>query len=253
MKRKYYPDIIYELVLTDFKLKYNESVLGYIWSLLNPLSQFIALMFVFTVIFKTDEPNFPLLLLLGIITWGFFVECSTSSMTCLVGKSYLLKNIRIPKWALIVSSSLVAVLTFILNFCVFLLFSLIFNQHYGILALGFIPMFILLYMFSISVGFALSSLYVRFRDLTHIYHVIMLFGFWLTPIVYPIKLVPVEYLGVYLLNPVSRIILLSQDFLLKNTLVDTVSLQISVLMVCVTFIASLLVYKRVSINVGDYL
>jgi ABC-2 type transport system permease protein len=119
--------LISELVRTDFKLRYQGSVLGYAWSLLRPLLLFVILYIVFVKFLKlgTGIPHFPVYLLLGIVIWNFFVEMTVQSLGSIVGRGDLIRKIRIPRWTIVFSSSISALINFFLNLIVIAIFMLI--------------------------------------------------------------------------------------------------------------------------------
>lgn len=116
--------LLVELVRTDFKLRYQGSALGYAWSLLRPLFLFLILYLVFVQIFKfgKDVPHFPIYLLLGIVIWNFFSEMTVQSLTSIVGRGDLIRKIRIPRWIIVLSSSISALINLLLNLVVVLIF-----------------------------------------------------------------------------------------------------------------------------------
>src|ERR1700693_6306796 len=109
--------LLSELVRTDFKLRYQGSILGYAWSLLRPLLIFLILYIVFVKFLKlgTGVPHYPVYLLLGIVFWNFFYEMTMQSLTSIVGRGDLIRKIRIPRWIIVVSSSVSALINFLLN------------------------------------------------------------------------------------------------------------------------------------------
>src|SRR5665213_419782 len=116
--------LLSELVRTDFKLRYQGSALGYAWSLLRPLLLFVILYFVFVKVLKSggNIPHFPVYLLLGIVIWNFFVEMTVQSLGSIVGRGDLIRKIRIPRWIIVFSSSLSAVINLLLNLVVVAIF-----------------------------------------------------------------------------------------------------------------------------------
>ena len=198
-----------ELVRTDFKLRYQGSVLGYTWSLLRPLFLFLILYVVFVQVLKSggDIPHFPIYLLLGIVIWNFFSEMTNQCLTSIVGRGDLIRKIRIPRWLVVFSTSISAVISLLLNLVVVAVF-LAFNKveiHGSILLL---PLILLeVYVFSLGVSLFLSAAYVKFRDVSYIWEVIMQAGFYLTPILYSLTLIPnVTAQKILLLNPMAQAI-----------------------------------------------
>ena len=119
--------LLKELVITDFKLRYQGSVLGYAWSLLRPLFLFLILYVVFVKFLKLggNTPHFPVYLLLGIVMWNFFSEITTQGTSSIVNRADLIRKIKIPRWIIIVSTSISALLNFVLNLLVIFIFMLI--------------------------------------------------------------------------------------------------------------------------------
>ena len=111
-KYRYSLILLKELVKTDFKLRYQASILGYIWSLLRPLLLFLILYIVFAKILKVGDniPHYPVYLLLGIVLWNFFIEVTTGSIGSIVGKADLIRKINFPKYIIVLALSLAAVI-----------------------------------------------------------------------------------------------------------------------------------------------
>src|SRR5690242_1061550 len=112
--------LLSELVRTDFKLRYQGSVLGYAWSLLRPLFLFGILYAIFALVLKTGGgmPHFPVYLLLGIVMWTFFTDMTSQSLGSIVGRGDLIRKIRIPRWIIVFSSSILALISLGLNMVV---------------------------------------------------------------------------------------------------------------------------------------
>src|SRR6185437_14805807 len=127
--RRYHYSVILlrELVRTDFKLRYQGSVLGYAWSLLRPLFMFAILYVVFTRVFSLGKsvPHYPVYLLAGIVIWNFFLEMTMQSTTSIVGRGDLIRKIRIPRWMIVFATSLAALINLGLNLVVVALFMIV--------------------------------------------------------------------------------------------------------------------------------
>ncbi len=183
--------LLAELVRTDFKLRYQGSVLGYAWSLLRPLFMFLILYLVFAVVFKVGKeiPNYPIYLLLGIVLWSFFQEMTSQSLGSIVGRGDLIRKIRIPRWMIIVSASIGALINLGLNLLVVL--GIVFISGMDLLATGvLLPLFVFeIYIFALGLGLLLSALFVKYRDISYIWDVLLQAGFYATPILYPVSLI----------------------------------------------------------------
>jgi ABC-2 type transport system permease protein len=200
--------LLKQLVKTDFKLRYQGSTLGYIWSLLRPLLLFATLYFVFAVFLNIGRgiPHYPQYLLLGIVLWNYFAEVTGGSVAAIVGKGDLLRKINFPKYVIILAGSFSAFINLLLNFVVIGFFMAM--GHIGLTwhALLIIPLVAELFIFSIAVAFFLSALFVRFRDVSYIWEVVMQAAFYATPILYPLTRIPHRYAKVLILNPMAQII-----------------------------------------------
>ena len=203
--------LLRELVVTDFKLRYQGSVLGYLWSLLKPLLLFAILYVVFVRFLKFggDVEHFPVYLLLGIVMWSFFTEATSQGMSAIVSRGDLIRKINFPKYIIVVSGTLSALINLILNLIVVSIFLWFNNVELRPTILLFPLNIIELYVFALAIAFLLSALYVKYRDISHIWEVFLQGAFYATPILYPISMV-ISYSDVIakilLLNPVAQII-----------------------------------------------
>jgi len=204
--RKNYIYLTLVMAITDFRVKYDNSALGYLWSLIKPLLMFGTLYLVFSVFIRWDVENYKLHLLLGIILWNFMAEVTQNSMVLLEGKAPIIKKIYFPRWIIIIASSLTSLLTLFLNIIVFFFFFIFSDPPFSTSALLLGLYLIELYVFSVGVALLLSALYPKFRDIHHIWEVFIQLGFWVTPIIYPISTVPQKYHTLIFCNPMARII-----------------------------------------------
>ena len=201
--------LLSELVRTDFKLRYQGSALGYAWSLLRPLLIFAILYVVFVKFLKlgSDIPHFPVYLLLGIVIWNFFLEMTTQSLGSIVGRGDLIRKIRIPRWMIVFSSSISAVINLILNMVVIAVF-MVANQVPLQVTILWLPLILLeVYLFALGLSLFLSAAFVKFRDIGYIWEVVLQAGFYMTPILYPLALITsVSIQKLILLNPMAQAI-----------------------------------------------
>lgn len=205
---RHYWELTRELAVNDFKLKYNSSILGYFWSLLRPLALFGVLYLVFSVFLRIGggKEHYQFYLLLGIICWTFFADSTLVTMQSIVNKSNLVKKVYVPKLVIVVASSLTSLMTFLLNLTVLFIFVLIFRVSVSWHLLYF-PFFILqLYLFSLGLSLFLATFYVWMRDLAHIWEILLQVLFYVTPIIYPLNIIPAKYHKIIFLNPLAQII-----------------------------------------------
>lgn len=237
--------LLRELVKTDFKLRYQGSIMGYVWSVLKPLMLFAVMYVVFVRFLKfgADVPHFSVALLLGTVLWGFFNETTNLSMSSIVVRGDLIRKLNFPKQIIVISISLNAMINLLISLVIVILFGLINGvsiSNYAFLA----PVLLLeLYMFSLGISFLLATIYVRFRDIGPIWEVVLQILMYMTPMIYPVSLV-INYseriAKILLLNPLAQIMqdmryLLVSDknitvwMLINNHLISLVPYIISVL------------------------
>lgn len=199
--------LINELVRSDFKLRYQNSVLGYLWSLLRPLMMFGILYIVFTKIIKVggDIPYYPSYLLLGLVLWTFFVEATVAGMNSIVGRGDMIRKVSIPKYTIVISSVLTAFVTLGLNMIIVFIFMVLGHVPFRATILLAPILIAELAVFCLGISFLLSALYVKFRDFSHIWDVSLQILFYATPIIYSLAIVPVRLRKLVSLNPLAQI------------------------------------------------
>lgn len=204
---------------TDFKLRYQGSLLGYLWSLLKPLFLFGILYIVFVEIVKVDYGvnNSGAYLLFGIVLWSFFAEVTGGSVTSIVGKGDLIRKLNFPKKVIVQAVAYSALINLTLNMLVVVVFLLVGGADISLMTLLAPLLFLELFVFSVGVGYFLSASYVKLRDMNYIWDVCMQALFYLTPILFPITFAPLWAQKVLIINPIAQIIqdlrylLVSQD------------------------------------------
>jgi ABC-2 type transport system permease protein len=209
VQRYRYPYILLkQLVKTDFKLRYQGSFLGYIWSLLKPLAIFLILYIVFVKFLKIGDavPHFGVYLLLGIVLWNYFVEVTVGGVGSIVNKGDLIRKINFPKYIIILAGSFSALINLFLNFIVIAFFMYLSKVDITSEVLWAPLLIFELFVFSLSIAFFLSAAFVRFRDITYIWEVAIQGAFYATPILYPLSLIPISAAKILILNPMTQII-----------------------------------------------
>ena len=203
--------LLKELVKTDFKLRYQGSVLGYLWALLRPLMMFAILYIVFAKLLRIggDIPHYSVYLLTGTVMWSFFTECTAQGIQAIVLRGDLLRKICFPKYVVVVSATLTAVVNMLINLVVIIFFALV-NGVTPSWSWLLVPLSLLeIYAFSLGIAFLLGSINVKYRDITSIWDVFIQAFFYAVPIIYPISMVAsVNELAakILLLNPIAQAI-----------------------------------------------
>lgn len=217
--------LIRELVASDFKLRYQNSVLGYVWSLLRPLLLFTTLYVVFIYIFKINKdqtiPHVPSYLMLGVIVWTFFTEATMSGLNAITGRGDLIKKVSIPKYTVVISTTTSALVNFTLNLVVLAVFMIFDKVELRATALLFPVLIVELVLFATGLSFLLSALYVKFRDMGYIWEVTLQMLFYATPILYFMQMVPHDLAKIMSLNPLAQIIQDMRAFLITPETLTT--------------------------------
>jgi lipopolysaccharide transport system permease protein len=210
-------DLIKTLTVNDLKVKYQNTYLGLVWSLLGPLLLCVVLYFIFYNI-RHLHVNRAEYLLVGILSWRFFTAATSSSLTIVRSKASILTNIVLPNEIFVFTKNLSALISFTLEFIILIpLVALVSGaiSPYGIL---FPTVHVLFFLVTFGVSLFLAALYPYFRDLGEIWPFVIQIGFFVCPIVYPITILPESILGLYLLNPITQVILMYQGLVLYGTL-----------------------------------
>jgi ABC-2 type transport system permease protein len=213
-------EIIWMLAKTDLKMRYQGSWLGIIWVFLKPFLLFLVLNFVFSHLFFQSVPNYSIRLLLGIILWSFFAEASMVGMLSLLAKGYILRKVYLPKWAVVLSSTIHSAMAFFLNLIIFFLFLIFYYGIYpGIIELLVFGVYVsMIYGLSLTFAFMTATIIVKIRDLNQIWEVLLQVLFYASPIIYPITSVPENIRSVLYLNPITLLIAHSRFALIDGSI-----------------------------------
>lgn len=209
--------ILKSLVSKDFKLKYRRSVLGVGWSVLNPLLMMIVLSAVFSVVFRGNIEPFPVYLILGQTLFAFMQDATSGAMGSVVGSAPLIKKIRISKILFPLEKVLFALLNFAISLIAVVLVMLFFRvvPTFNLLLL---PLLLLdLFMFSLGLGLLLATLSVFFRDIMHLWGVILTAWTYATPLFYSIDILPDWMLTVMHFNPMYYYVTYFREIAMWNT------------------------------------
>jgi ABC-2 type transport system permease protein len=200
-----------ELAMTAFRLKYAGSVLGYLWSLVKPFLLF-GMMYVFFGVFLhvgSNDPaeEFPVELLLGIVIWNFFSEATTAGLLAVVSNADMIKKSAFARWILVVAASVSAVMTLVLNLGLVLVIGAIAHWfRWGLQSLWFPVLLVEMYVLALGTGFLLAGLFVHYRDLTHIWEVVLQALFFASAILIPFTVIPPKYQTIVALDPITQIV-----------------------------------------------
>jgi ABC-type polysaccharide/polyol phosphate export permease len=212
---------IYLFANNDYYVRYYGSRLGILWAFLNPFFHILIYYLAFSyLIFKKNDPSFILYLFTGMITWQFFAETSKSSIDLFLKERYILQNINLPKidffWSLLASKFW----GYFVNFLIFIVFDLIFfHPVFSAKMFYLIPIWSGLFLFSLGVSFYLATLFIFFRDLDHLWSIILMGGFWLVPVIWDYHVIYTNY-SFMLYFPVTAFVVNLRQVVLSNETPD---------------------------------
>ena len=193
---------------TEYKLKYAESALGYVWSIAKPLTMFAVLYTVFGRFFKLNVGfvHYPVYLLIGIVIWNFFFDATTLSMTSFVARASLLRKLAFPYLVIPASVTVSAAITFLVNLLVVGVFVAT-NKIQPSLSWLWIPVLLVeLIVFTGAVGLVLATAFVRLRDVSQLWELVLQLLFFASPIIYPVGFLPGWAQPIAFVNPIVQVI-----------------------------------------------
>lgn len=203
-----YRYLIFQLVQRDILTRYKRSVLGVAWTMLNPLGMMVVLSIVFSQLFASSTPAYPLYILSGLMAWNFFAQGTNASMYNMVWGGGLLHRIYIPRSTFVLSAIATALVNLTLSIVPLLLVVVVMRVPLQ-LTIFYLPIpMLLLACFSLGVGLLLSTLAIYFPDVAEMYQIILSAWMYLTPIIYPIKIVPPALLPILKWNPLYYLVIL---------------------------------------------
>jgi ABC-type polysaccharide/polyol phosphate export permease len=250
-----YRELVWALAKTDFKLRYQGSILGYVWALLKPLLLFAIINFVFSSLFNprgAGSQYYSLQLLVSIILFNFFAEGTSAGMSSLLNKAQLVTKIYVPRWTLILASTINCALIFLMNLIIIVVFFAYKQFLPGFESvLIFVMYAILTYAIIVSFSFFTAPWYVRFRDQILIWEVVITALFYVTPVFYPLQMLPLHIQKVLLINPMAFIIHFNKEGLINNHFAGLYQNLGFIAIIAVLFLLSLLSYHKFAPRIAE--
>jgi ABC-2 type transport system permease protein len=219
-----YRSFVKNLVLKDLKLKYRDSVLGFVWSLANPLFMIVVFTFAFRYVMRVHTENYGYFLMVGLLPWNFFAGSVQSSTGAIIGNAGLIRQVSFPRETLPIAAVLFNFAQLLLALAVFLPAFLVFSTvpvRWTMLLV--VPLLLLHLGLAVGAAFALSALTVSYRDIAHFTELALFFLFWTTPIVYSAATAPPEIQLFLKLNPTAAFATAYQDVLLEGRIPDALN------------------------------
>jgi lipopolysaccharide transport system permease protein len=239
-----YRNLIWVLAWVEFKQRYKNSVLGYFWSLLEPLLMLGVLYVVFSNLMKVQVEYYQLFLLQGIIMWSFFNRSTTMSLMAIAGKPQLVKKVYFPRDILVISGCLTALLMSIFESIVFLAFLLFFRIPLSLNILYLPVIIFLFFIIALGTSLVLSALNVYYRDIQYIWALVLQIGFFATPVIYPLSVFPPYLLKILSYNPLAQVIFLARDVTLYSKVPNLASFLFVIFIAVVILVIGYAVFTR---------
>lgn len=214
----YLRDLLWELVVRDMKLRYKRSVLGLAWSLLNPLAQLLVFYLIFNLVLPLNVPNFPVFLFAGLLAWNWFQSSLFSATGVILENPDLIRRPGFPVAVLPVVTVITHLIHFLLALPILLVF-LLFSHIRLTEAVLLLPLIIALqFVFTLSLAYLVAAVHVTFRDTQYLLGILLLLGFYLSPVFYEASVIPARFQFIYHLNPMVDLINAYRAILIQGQL-----------------------------------
>ncbi len=200
--------LLYQLTQKEIKARYKQSIIGYAWVLLNPLALLLVYSFVFSIVFRFPTGNipYPIFLFAALLPWTFFQSSVLTATNSLVSHAELLKKVSFPRETIPYSVILAKVVDFFFSAFVFILLLIFYKVSLPWTFLYFFPLFAVQILLTTGISLFLAAANLFYRDIQYLGNLLLLLWFYVTPIVYPLSLVPEKYVWLYKLNPMVGLV-----------------------------------------------
>ncbi|MEP7166996.1 MAG: ABC transporter permease [Candidatus Woesebacteria bacterium] len=247
-----YKFLLLQLTLREIKARYKQSFVGYAWVLLNPLAQLLVYSFVFSMIFRFPTNNVPYVVFLysGLLPWTLFQTSIISATQSLVDNASLLKKIAFPREVIPYSVVFAKIVDFCFSGLLFIGLMLVLRVPVSLSIIAFLPIFIVQLLFTAGISLILSTCNLFFRDIQHLTNLLLMLWMYMTPIVYPLSLVPERYVWLYKLNPMVGIIEGYRSSIFGYPFEWSIILWASVVSIF-TFVIGFLFFKKMEKHFAD--
>jgi lipopolysaccharide transport system permease protein len=204
----HYKYLLYQLTLREIRARYKQSIMGYFWILLNPLMQLLVYSFVFSVIFRFPSGGipYPIFLLAGLLPWIYFQTAIISSTISLIDNANLIRKVNFPRETIIYSVICAKTVDFFFACILFVVFIIFTQTSIQFTSIFIIPLLLLQIILMVGLSLFLSAFNLFYRDVQYLTNLVLMLWMYLTPVVYPLSLVPKQYVWIYKLNPMVGII-----------------------------------------------
>jgi lipopolysaccharide transport system permease protein len=245
--------LVWTLIRTDFKTRYQPTIGGFLWALAKPFAMFVVLVSVFSFIFSRD-PQYRLNLIIGLFLWDFFAEGTKVGLLSLHAKGYLLGKARFPFWIPVVTSVSNALITLGVFVVAIVLFLALSGRPPSPSAVGLFGYYLANYALIVT-GFSLaaSTLFLRYRDLNQVWEVVIQAGFFVAPVIYPLAILPERFHFPLYLWPPTPIIQFSREVLVQGMVPSAKAHALLALETAIILSIGILTFRRLAPRAAEYL
>ena len=247
-----YRDMIYSLVRRELRGRYKGSILGFLWTYINPLCQVVVYSAVFSVIFRVEIDKFYLYLIIGMMPWTFFNSSVQGGTTCIRAQADMVKKIYFPREVIPISYVTSAFVNMLLSFIIVFLAVIVSGYGFKLSSLIYLPLIMVIeYLLALGIAFIVSGITVYFRDLEQIVGVIMMAWIYITPIMYNMEYVPEQYRQLIVLNPMTPIVEVYHQILYYRMIPTANYLLLAGGVSLVVFVVGFLVFGKLDRNFAE--
>lgn len=239
-----YSFLLKQLVSRDFKNKYKRSVLGMAWSFLNPLLTMCVQYLVFSTLFKSDTPNYPVYLLTGILFFNYLNEAVSQGMISITGNAQLIKKVYIPKYLFPVSKTLSSLVNFLLSFVPLFLVIILTGTRFHLSLLLLVFDVLCLVAFVTGLVLVMATAMTFFQDTQFLWSVFSMIWMYLTPVFYPESIIPAKYLTVYRMNPMYQFISFARTCIIDGVSPDPAAYVKCIVCAGAMLLLGIVVFKK---------
>lgn len=249
-----YRTMISSMVKRDLVGRYKKSVLGFLWSFIDPLIQLLIYTILFTVIMPTNIPYFHICLFVALVPWLFIASCLTGGCMSVIGQQDMLKKIYFPREVLPVSFVTAQFVNMALSFVMVFLVLIITGYGISWTAILFLPLVMIIeYVLALGITLIASSITVYFRDFQQILNALSLLLMYASPIIYTLEFVPQQYRMVYMMNPITRVLVAYRDILYYKQMPELSNMVLGIVESVIVLLIGVIVFKKLSRHFAEEL
>ena len=248
-------ELLWNMTVRHLRGQYKQSILGYAWALVMPLSQMVTLAFVFATLLKLDSGDpkipFPLFLFVGLLAWNFFSTALASATDSVVGASSLVTKVYFPREILPAAAILTKVVDLFFASIILVAMMLYYGHAPTWTALWIPALFLIQFVFTLGLSLPLAALNLFFHDVRYLVGVVLNLWFYMTPIIYSIDRIPEKYRFMFNLNPIALFINAYRRVLLQDTNPGIEKVALGLAISLVTFLIGYFIFKKMEPGFAD--